>query len=435
MVQIEEGCRYYEVPSDGIDSQPKNTGRWFKAGVALIGGSCVMLFSIVATSAFQSTLHKTEETQSINFISSPHLLRFPQIVKGPVPIPPKFMGKTFGRDVSSSAAQVHVGVVGTPKQVEEAPLPLTAFPTTDRRAVLSGLAASLGLMSIPGFHAPARAAAQEVDWPAVKADILDVMAKDENRGPTLVRLAWHSSGTYDKMTKTGGSSGGTMRFEEELAHGANAGLNKAVAWLEPVFKKHEAEGLQHADLYTLAGAVAIEAMGGPPITWRAGRIDAPRSAVPPEGRLPGADKGDFTSTANHLRDIFFRMGFDDKDIVALSGAHALGYTHKENSGFEGPWTGTPTKLTNAYYTFLLKLPWEEETVPETGNRQYGTGKKPNRLMMLESDLALIKDPKFRPYVEKYAKDQSLFFTDFAAAFSRLLELGCSGLKPVKLGAA
>ena len=39
------------------------------------------------------------------------------------------------------------------------------------------------------------------------------------QGPTLVRLAWHSSGTYDKVSKTGGSGPGTMRFKEELAHG------------------------------------------------------------------------------------------------------------------------------------------------------------------------------------------------------------------------
>lgn len=44
----------------------------------------------------------------------------------------------------------------------------------------------------------------------------------------LHRLAWHSSGTYDKISKTGGSQGGTMRFQQELADGANAGLVNAV---------------------------------------------------------------------------------------------------------------------------------------------------------------------------------------------------------------
>lgn len=59
-----------------------------------------------------------------------------------------------------------------------------------------------------------------------------------------------------------------------------------------------------------------------------GRVDAlDPSAVTPDGRLPGADSGPpgaDPSDAAHLRTIFNRMGFDDQEIVALSGAHALG---------------------------------------------------------------------------------------------------------------
>ena len=49
--------------------------------------------------------------------------------------------------------------------------------------------------------------------------------------------------------------------------------------------------------------------------------------------------------------------------------------------------------------------------------------KDGTLMMLPSDLALIQDPEFKKYVEIYAADETLFFNDFAAAFSKLLELG------------
>ena len=77
---------------------------------------------------------------------------------------------------------------------------------------------------------------------------------DPDKGPTLVRLAWHSSGTYDKISKTGGSSGGTIRFTEELAHGGNAGLQAtAVKWMEPIHAKYNDAGLSYADLYTLGG--------------------------------------------------------------------------------------------------------------------------------------------------------------------------------------
>jgi cytochrome c peroxidase len=57
---------------------------------------------------------------------------------------------------------------------------------------------------------------------------------DGSFGPVLLRLAWHASGTYDKVTGTGGSNGSTMRFAPESDHGANAGLVAARSFLEPV---------------------------------------------------------------------------------------------------------------------------------------------------------------------------------------------------------
>lgn len=55
----------------------------------------------------------------------------------------------------------------------------------------------------------------------------------------------------------------------------------------------------------------------------------------------------FPSTFNiNRRDIFYRMGFTDKEIVALSGAHTLGKAHSDRSGFEGAWTAQPLVFDN-----------------------------------------------------------------------------------------
>ena len=137
------------------------------------------------------------------------------------------------------------------------------------------------------------------------------------------------------------SDGCTIRFREELAHGANAGLLEALTWLEPVKQRHP--NVTYADLISFAGTVSIAAMGGPSVPWRSGRIDAlTPDAVTPDGRLPAADKGNPAATAAGLREVFGRMGFDDREIVALSGAHSLGRCHPEASGYVGPWTPTPT---------------------------------------------------------------------------------------------
>lgn len=212
-----------------------------------------------------------------------------------------------------------------------------------------------------------------------------------------------------------GSDGATMRFSPESNHGANAGLGTARDLLEPIKKKYP--DCTYADLYTLAGGVAIEAMGGPKIAWRAGRSDAKdESSCPPDGSLPDASQGQ-----GHIRDIFYRMGFNDREIVALSGAHALGRCHSNRSGYLGPWTRAPTTFSNEYYRLLL----EEEWTPKkwNGPLQYENSKSGGDLMMLPTDLALAKDPQFRRYVEAYASDEKLFFRDFAHAFQKLMELG------------
>lgn len=115
--------------------------------------------------------------------------------------------------------------------------------------------------------------------------------------------------------------------------------------------------ISYSDLWILAGVCAIQEMQGPIIPYRPGRNDRDVAACTPDGRLPDATKG-----ARHLRDIFFRMGFDDREIVALSGAHALGRCHTDRSGFSGPWTFSPTVVTNDYYKLLLDEKWQWKKV-------------------------------------------------------------------------
>lgn len=70
-------------------------------------------------------------------------------------------------------------------------------------------------------------ARQDVDWIQLRQDIADLVS-DEDCGPVLVRLAWHASGTFDKISGTGGSNGATMRFNLEANDGANAGINSGI---------------------------------------------------------------------------------------------------------------------------------------------------------------------------------------------------------------
>ncbi|KAG5544455.1 hypothetical protein RHGRI_017022 [Rhododendron griersonianum] len=234
-----------------------------------------------------------------------------------------------------------------------------------------------------------------------------------------VRLGWHEAGTYNKDIEEWpqrGGANGSLRFEVELKHAANAGLLNALKLLQPIKEKYS--GVTYADLFQLAGATAIEEAGGPKIPMKYGRVDvsAPEQC-PEEGRLPAAGP---PTPASHLREVFYRMGLDDKEIVALSGAHTLGRSRPERSGWgkqetkytkDGPgapggqsWTVQWLKFDNSYFKDIKE-------------------KRDEDLLVLPTDAVLFEDPSFKLYAEKYAEDMDAFFKDYAEAHAKLSNLG------------
>ncbi|KAH7566253.1 hypothetical protein JRO89_XS08G0125100 [Xanthoceras sorbifolium] len=218
------------------------------------------------------------------------------------------------------------------------------------------------------------------------------LISSKNCAPIMLRLAWHDAGTYDAKTKTGGPDG-SIRLEQEYTHSANNGLKIAIDLCGEFFL------FCFFVFWELGGVVAVEITGGPTIDFVPGRADSTES--PEEGRLPDAKQG-----VTHLKDIFYRMGLSDKDIVALSGGHTLGRAHQERSGFQGSWTEDPLKFDNSYFVELLK------------------GESAG-LLKLNTDKALLEDPGFCRYVELYAKDEDAFFADYALSHKKLSELGFS----------
>ena len=262
--------------------------------------------------------------------------------------------------------------------------------------------------------------ASKEDYQAVYNAIADKLESnpeydDGSYGPVLVRLAWHASGTYDKNTNTGGSNGATMRFAPEANHGANAGLIHARNFMEDI--KKQFPWITYSDLWTLGGVVAVQELGGPKIPWRPGRKDAlSGEQCTPDGRLPDGDKG-----SDHLRHIFYKMGFNDQEIVALSGAHALGRCHKDRSGFDGPWTFAPTSFTNEYFNLLVNEKWNMRKW--NGPPQF-EDKSTKNLMMLLTDMALVQDPSFKKHVQRYAKSEDEFSRTSVLPTRSCLSSGC-----------
>ena len=212
--------------------------------------------------------------------------------------------------------------------------------------------------------------------PLVRASIVELIDHDAEQrddgtsvAGTLIRLAWHSCGTYQQSDKSGGSNGAKMRFAPEANYGNNAGLDKARALLEPIKAQHPT--LSYADLYTLAGVVAVEEAGGPKIPFALGRVDdVDGSQSDPKDRLPNADMGSRKSTLEHIKQVFARMGLTNQEMVALLGAHAMGRCHTDASGFWGPWTNAETTFSNEYFRLLLEERWSPKM---THNGKVWTG--------------------------------------------------------------
>lgn len=212
-----------------------------------------------------------------------------------------------------------------------------------------------------------------LDLDAVKADLAKVMTDSQDwwpadwghYGPFMIRMAWHSAGTYRTGDGRGGSTSGSQRFAPLNSWPDNANLDKARRLLWPVKKKY-GKSLSWADLMILAGNVALETMGFKTFGFGGGREDIwePEEDVywgteqewlatsdKPGGRYsegralenplaavqmgliyvnPEGPDGnpDPVAAAQDIRETFGRMAMNDEETVALiAGGHTFGKTH------------------------------------------------------------------------------------------------------------
>jgi catalase-peroxidase len=209
---------------------------------------------------------------------------------------------------------------------------------------------------------------QNLDLAAVKRDIAEVLTTSQdwwpadfgNYGPLMIRMAWHSAGTYRISDGRGGGGRGQQRFAPLNSWPDNGNLDKARRLLWPVKKKY-GQSISWADLMILTGNVALETMGfetfgfaggradvweadedvywGPETTWLDDQrytgdreLENPLGAVQmgliyvnPEGPNGNPDP---LAAARDIRETFRRMAMNDEETVALiAGGHTFGKTH------------------------------------------------------------------------------------------------------------
>ncbi|MEV6203737.1 catalase/peroxidase HPI [Streptomyces sp. NPDC051771] len=209
---------------------------------------------------------------------------------------------------------------------------------------------------------------QALDLAAVKQDIAEVLTTSQDwwpadfghYGPFMIRMAWHSAGTYRISDGRGGAGAGQQRFAPLNSWPDNGNLDKARRLLWPVKKKY-GQALSWADLMILTGNVALESMGfetfgfaggredvweadedvywGPETTWLGDeRYSGDRELEEPLGAVqmgliyvnPEGPNGnpDPIAAARDIRETFRRMAMNDEETVALiAGGHTFGKAH------------------------------------------------------------------------------------------------------------
>lgn len=213
-----------------------------------------------------------------------------------------------------------------------------------------------------------RKAFAELDVAAVNEDLKELLRTSQDwwpadwghYGPLMIRMAWHSAGTYRTGDGRGGGGTGAQRFAPLNSWPDNANLDKARRLLWPIKQKY-GEKLSWADLMILAGNAALESMGLQPFGFGGGRADIwepeediywgtesewlgdkryrgdrelenPLAAVQmgliyvnPEGPNGNPDP---LASARDIRETFARMAMNDEETVALvAGGHTFGKCH------------------------------------------------------------------------------------------------------------
>ncbi|CAD7932847.1 unnamed protein product [Amoebophrya sp. A120] len=276
---------------------------------------------------------------------------------------------------------------------------------------------------------------------------------DGTYGPLYIRNCIHSSLTYNKHDGTGGLEGATMRFRPERSDAHNRACDHVHKRIETLVKnKHP--WISFADAFALAAYVVIEVSGGPIIPLSVGRRDSDgkvfegtnieRKPVMP-GRLPMPEQGihdeeqELLAIADQMRRIFLdRAGVTEQQMVCLIlGGHSYGRCHQHISGYAGPWQHNPGRFNNMMAWNLLNHEWKlvDKTMEDcsgdliTGlkprgiRRQYVNENGKGGIMMLMSDMCLIRQPAWRKWVEIYAKDSNRLKRDFGITFKAATELG------------
>jgi catalase-peroxidase len=329
---------------------------------------------------------------------------------------------------------------------------------------------------------------QQLDLDAVVKDLHGLMTDSQDWWPAdwghygglMIRLAWHSAGTYRVSDGRGGAATGNQRFAPLNSWPDNGNLDKARRLLWPIKQKY-GRRLSWADLMILAGNVALESMGFKTLGFAGGRADiwapeediywGPESTWLGDNRYSGQRELQQPLAAVQMGLIYVNpegpngnpdpvaSGADVREVALVAGGHTFGKAHgagdpalvgtepegagieqqglgwhnqfgtgkgihTTTSGIEGAWKPNPTQWDNGYFDMLFGYDWELVKSPAGAHqwRAKNCAHDPSLRhapMMTTADLSLRFDPAFEKIARRFHANPEQFADAFARAWFKL----------------
>jgi catalase-peroxidase len=231
----------------------------------------------------------------------------------------------------------------------------------------------------------------------------------------FVTLAWQCASTWRQTDYTGGCNGAQLRFAPQKNWPNNKGMSNIIEVLQQVKSRlsYPESLISISDMIVLAGQVALNSVFKTQVNFTGGRVDALDGGI--SDKL--APRTYYNNAIVASRDNMKVMGFSPHLWVALAG-RPRSNVQQLLLGYSGSYfTQYPYEFSNKFFQILLTNQWQLNSNKTIVPEYKAIGKD---IYVLSSDLALIWDDEFKAIVQQYASDEALFKSNFAEAWSLLM---------------
>ncbi|XP_078439413.1 peroxidase superfamily protein isoform X2 [Wolffia australiana] len=261
-------------------------------------------------------------------------------------------------------------------------------------------------------------------------------------GPAIVRIFFHDCFGCDASVLIAPGPRGAPQVERDMPENKNLAMAgfETINQAKSLLEKKCPGVVSCADIIAIAARDFLHLAGGPFYEVNKGRRDSRVSL----GRLVNANLPRANSTVDELITLFRRKGLNQEDLVALSGAHTVGFSHCHHFlgrlyNFQGTRRADPSidpRLLKALQMSCppfggsdeVVVPFDVQTPFSFDHAYYGNLQ--SKMGLLLTDQALFLDPRTRPTVQGLAMDKGKFFASFAAGMEKM---GAFGVKKGRKG--